>query len=352
MQHKLNFSPYRKESLSGLKTTRMILEDEVKYINSRIEREEYSITIKRDDYNRLLHIKAEIEYLTRLIRFRYIWRPRDWWRSIKSIGPRIQRAIDDWQERRENKRLSRMSHEQQLAYYRGEVQKVERKLLSLVPDLQDDDCSYAPCEPIGDFVPKGSLDNVKNLLFRRQWILNKMLHLNPEEVSRIEKVNDQLQSLSEELVRNFIAIYRQEMEHPKTDYDIEFAAALTCSADELDNILLVTDADYYGSDIKKMLRLELLMNQEEGLEKLLSFQKFSGGDYSPDMTDEELRVINRCFLDDDWKDGNWHSVQEVAHIRFSHALHHLYDHMNLPMIDIMHLSSFRTEIIKTIQKWN
>ena len=67
------------------------------------------------------------------------------------------------------------------------------------------------------------------------------------------------------------------------------------------------------------------------------------------MTDKELDVINQLDDEiDDWKEGRWSRIPEFAHIKVCYAMHHMFDHQDLPIVDILHICNFRTEIVRNL----
>ena len=63
------------------------------------------------------------------------------------------------------------------------------------------------------------------------------------------------------------------------------------------------------------------------------------------MTDKELDVINQLDEEiDDWKEGRWSRIPAFAHIKVCYAIHHMFDHQNLSIVDILHLCEYRIDL--------
>ena len=46
---------------------------------------------------------------------------------------------------------------------------------------------------------------------------------------------------------------------------------------------------------------------------------------------------------DDWKEY-WNCIAALHDIKFCYALHHMFDHQNLPLVDILHKTSYCIDI--------
>lgn len=351
MEKEFDFTAYRHCTLVSLKHFRYLIllrMDDIKGHVRKFEDKDgtWTIMIGNEDFDDMVRLEAELKYLNKWIRIRTIWRPRDWWNGLQMVIPEIQKRLEMWRENRENRRISKMSEEQKKDYYRAEVRKVEKKLSILVPEYNSD-CSWEPVRYgmyIGDYVRKADVDKVKSLLVRRQWMLDKLFRATPEEVKRLENLNEQLQSQSQELVSEMTNRCRQILTSQNLAWEQSLHGAINCDLDVRETMVSVNGDEYYGSDFAKMLELQLQLQIDNGLGEIFQCSKSIDENDRVNVSNEELKIIDPIFLDDDWKDGNWRSVDAVSHIRFSHALHHLYDHMGMPMIDILHLNAFYSKI--------
>ena len=71
------------------------------------------------------------------------------------------------------------------------------------------------------------------------------------------------------------------------------------------------------------------------------------------MTDKELEVINQLDDEtDDWKEGRWSRIPKIAHIKVCYAMHHMFDHQDLPIVDILHLCEYRLELERRLCHYN
>lgn len=76
------------------------------------------------------------------------------------------------------------------------------------------------------------------------------------------------------------------------------------------------------------------------------FLKYLEETDKPSMTDEELGLSMKDMYEYDWKEGHWRRIPEIEHIKVCHTIHHMFDHQDLPIVDILHICNFRTEIFK------
>lgn len=274
----------------------------------------------------MIRFQAEFNDISKWIRLR-----TDWLKAINGAMSDIQCRLEMRKEGRVSRRVSKLSEDQKKEYYCAEVRKIEKKLAVLVPEGYTD-CSWS------------KRDKVKELLARRRCLLNDLFRATPDEVKRLEELNQQLQTQSLGLVSEMTKCYRQMLSSPQQAWEYEIAGSISCDLNVSDTMVVVEGDDYYCSDFAKMIEIQLQLNDECGLGEVFHCLKQLGENDRPDMTDEELEIVDPVVLNDDWKEGYWCRTEAVSHIRFSHALHHLDDHMRLPMIDILHLNAFCSRI--------
>lgn len=74
-----------------------------------------------------------------------------------------------------------------------------------------------------------------------------------------------------------------------------------------------------------------------------------GGELCTSYDPDHLKIDNLDLFqdDDDWTEY-WIRVPAFRDIKFCHSLHHMSGHQNLPLVDILHKTSFSIDIKHTI----
>ena len=102
-------------------------------------------------------------------------------------------------------------------------------------------------------------------------------------------------------------------------------------------------ADYYGSDFDKILEIEYELLSDNGLEPVASLRIYPSENLSCDPDHLKIDNLDLFQDDDDWTEY-WSKVDALREIHFCHSLHHMSDHQNLPLVDILHKTSFSIDI--------
>ena len=61
-----------------------------------------------------------------------------------------------------------------------------------------------------------------------------------------------------------------------------------------------------------------------------------------------MAVLKNIFANDLQEEGIWRRIPEIEHIKVCHTIHHMFDHQDLPIVDILHICNFRTEIVHKV----
>ena len=155
--------------------------------------------------------------------------------------------------------------------------------------------------------------------------------------------------LARQHVRNMqlqlTALYKADVEYSRgKDLDEMYEA-------ELFAYPLLTEtfdgADYYGSDFDKILEIEYELLSDNGLEPVASLRIYPSENTSYDPDHLKIDNLDLFQDDDDWTEY-WTRVPALHNIRFCHSLHHMSDHQNLPLVDILHKTSFSIDIKHTL----
>ena len=106
-------------------------------------------------------------------------------------------------------------------------------------------------------------------------------------------------------------------------------------------------ADYYGSDFDKIIEIEYELLSDDSLEPVASLRIYPSENLSCDPEHLKIDCIEMYQDDDDWTEY-WTRVPAFRDIKFCHSLHHMSDHQGLPLVDILHKTSFSIDIKHTI----
>jgi hypothetical protein len=179
------------------------------------------------------------------------------------------------------------------------------------------------------------------LLSERSHILDQMFRATPAEVARLNDINESLRQHVRNMQQQLTALYKADVNYSRgKDMDEVYEA-------ELFAYPLLTEtfegADFYGSDFDKILEIEYELLSDNSLEPVASLRIYPSENTSRDP--EHLKIDNLDLFqdDDDWTEY-WTRVPAFRDIKFCHSLHHMSDHQSLPLVDILHKTSFSVDI--------
>ncbi len=350
--NKYNFNAYRKETLHSLRVAKHWIEKEIQRVSEKYdiqwkesESQSWSITIPRDEYDEWVKWHAEVQYLNRLIRFRRIWDPRGWWKKIPDWVDMRCFYMRLWYRKRQEQRVEKMPKDKQWQWRKKQVCRIEKQIIHIV-GKDDSDCTFGTALEIED-LSKRKRAKLYALLLKRNYLLDQLFLATPTEVARLEEINQQLRKLTKQLEDKISTLYRRDLSYGyEQDWSDEYEGYLVwqsdCNAYEGDDI--------YGSDIQRMLSIQQeIYNDSDFLGACVHILKYPEPTDHLSMTDKELDVINQLDDEiDDWKVGRWSRIPEFAHIKVCYAMHHMFDHQDLPIVDILHICNFRTKIVRNL----
>ena len=345
---KYNFNAYRKESLRSLRSTKHWIEKEIQRVTELYdihwredENHSWSITIPCDEYDDWVKWHAEIQYLNRLIRFRRIWDPCGWWKKIIDWTEIRWYHIGMWFDKRRELRVEKMPKGKQWEWRKNQLQHIEKRIIQIA-GKDDSDCTLGTVLEIED-LSKYKREKLEALFMKRNNLLDLMFLATPIEVARLEEINQYLRDLTKQLEDKISTLYRRDLSYGyEQDWSDEYEGYLVwqsdCKAYEGDDI--------YGSNITRMLSIQKgIYNDRDCLGACVHIFKRPKPLDNPSMTDKELDIINKLDDEiDDWKEGRWSRIPEFAHIKVCYAMHHMFDHQNLSIVDILHLCEYRLEL--------
>ncbi len=345
---KYNFNAYRKETLHSLQVARHWIEKEIQRVSDTYdihwkkgENQSWSISIPCDVYDDWVKWHAEIQYLNRLIRFRRIWNPQGWW---KKIADRIDQRcynMSRWFDRRQELRVEKMPEDKQWEWRKKQVQRIEKQIIQIT-GRDDSNCTLASALEIED-LRRSKREKLQDLFLKRNSLLDQMFLATPTEVARLEAINQRLRELTKQLEDKISTLYRRDLSYGyEQDWSDEYEGYLVWQSD----CKAYEGNDIYGSDIQRMLSIQQgIYNDRDCLGACVHIFKCPNPTDNPSMSDKKLEVINKLDDEiDDWKVGRWSRILEFAHIKVCHAMHHMFDHQNLPIVDILHLCEYRIDL--------
>ena len=345
---KYNFNAYRKETLHSLQTTKRWIEREIQRVSDTYdihweqgENQSWSITIPRDEYDEWVKWHAEVQYLNRLIRFRRIWDPRGWWKKIPDWVDMRCFYMRLWYRKRQEQRVEKMPKDKQWQWRKKQVCRIEKQIIQII-GKDDSDCTFVTALEIED-VSKRKRAKIFALLLKRNYLIDQMFLATPTEVSRLEDINQRLRELTKQLEDKILTLYRRDLSYGyEQDWSDEYEGYLVWQSD----CKGYDGDDIYGSDIQRMLSIQQgIYNDRDCLGACVHIFKFPKPTDHLSMTNKELDIINKLDEEiDDWKEGSWCRIPEIAHIKTCHAMHHMFDHQNLSIVDILHLCEYHIEI--------
>lgn len=351
-----NFSAYRKESYNHLQFLLDRVRENAQHLCEEsvtsgedakgcpfvtFQSEEVIADIQRND--------SEIKYLECLIRIRRFWRPRDWYNAICKEFDYLQERLSDHRDIRQRKRIEAMTPKNRTRYYRKRVQSLEKKIIAIyatyAPEITSD-CTFVTAHAL--ITPEALRHQLEPLLSERSYILDQMFRATPAEVARLNDINESLRQHVRNMQQQLTAFYKADVDYSRgKDLDEMYEAELFA-----DPLLTETfdGADYYGSDFDTILEIEYVLLSDNGLEPVASLRIYPSENLSCDPDHIKIDNLDLFQDDDDWTEY-WSKVDALRDIRFCHSLHHMSDHQNLPLVDILHKTSFSIDIKHEIG-WN
>ena len=216
---KYNFNAYRKESLRSLQSTKHCIEKEIQRVTETYdihwkedEKNSWSITIPCEEYDDWVKWHAEVQYLTRLIRFRRIWDPRGWWKKIADWID-LRYYISRWFNRCQERRVEKMPGHEQWEWSKKQIQRIEKQIIQIV-GKDDSDCTLAYDTIFClDELTKRKQKKLMDLFTQRNYLLDQMFLATPTEVARLEEVNQRLRGLTKQLEDKISTLYRRDLSY-------------------------------------------------------------------------------------------------------------------------------------------
>lgn len=225
---------------------------------------------------------------------------------------------------------------------RTQVQKVEEKILAITGDNVEYNMEWTRSQR--------KCEQVERLIWKRKHLLDKMFVATPEEVVRMEQVNNRLYDLTQKMYSRTESLYRKVMTttyDPESDDDVEVEGTLKFSANGHSSLLPMANDDYYGSNFYAMFFIInwLYTCDVLDLEEIEQCRCYlSPSDYLPEMNSKELGLTDDLNDGTTWYESVQPAADKLSHLCICHAIHDLSDHKPYSIPDILRMNDFWVEV--------
>lgn len=234
-------------------------------------------------------------------------------------------------------------------HLREQVQKIEEKILAITGRNVDFNMEWTRSQR--------KCEQVEKLIWKRKYLLDEMFVATPEEVVRMEHVNNRLYDLTQKMYVRTEAVYRKMAAatyDPEFDDDVEIEGSLRFSPNGHSSVLPMANDDYYGSEFYEMFCIIDWLYTCEHL-KLEEVEHCwclrSPADYRPEMTCEELRIKDDLNDGTTWYEAVQPAAEKLSHLCICHAVHDLSCHKPYSIPDILRMNDFCVEVKVSHQHW-
>ena len=234
-------------------------------------------------------------------------------------------------------------------HLREQVQKIEEKILAITSKNVEFNMEWTRLQC--------KYEQVEKLIWKRKHLLDKMFVATPEEVVRMEQVNNRLYDLTQKMYARTEALYRKMATttyDPEFDDDVEIEGSLRFSPNGHSSVLPMANDDYYGSEFYEMFCVIDWLYTCEHL-KLEEVEDCwvlrSPADYRPEMTREELGIKDDLNDDTTWYESVQPAAEKLSHLCICHAIHDLSCHKPYSIPDILRMNDFCVEVKVKHQHW-
>lgn len=184
-------------------------------------------------------------------------------------------------------------------------------------------------------------EEMHRLIVSRHQILNKMFRATPEEMKRLEFVNGLLYRKTRLMYDRTADLYRTILAHGRKaelDDDYEVEGTMRCCIEDDNDVLVLPDDNYYGSDFAYMMQLAYYHDLHEHGEYVENCHTHFEKEHTPDMTNEQLGLED--ILDDgvSWAEGIF-SLKDFSNICICHAAKQLVIDFSFSVPDLLRVNN-------------
>ena len=225
---------------------------------------------------------------------------------------------------------------------REQVQKIEEKILAITGKFVEFNMEWTRSQR--------KCEQVERLIWKRKHLLDRMFVATPEEVVRMEQVNNRMYDLTQKMYARTEALYRKMATatyDPEFDDDVEVEGSLRFSLNGHSSVLPMANDDYYGSEFYEMFCIiDWLYTCEhlnlEEVEHCCCLR--TPADYRPEMTREELGIKDDLNDGETWYESVQPAAEKLSHLCICHAIHDLSCHKPYSIPDILRMNDFWIEV--------
>ena len=226
---------------------------------------------------------------------------------------------------------------------RERLQKIEKRLHDIIGyGTELHDLRYAS---------RKKREQITGLLSQRKRLLNRMFLATPEEVARMEQLNNLLLDQTKKLYARTEELYRKMTTttyNPDFDDDVEVEGTLRFVMDGPDSLFPMSNDDYYGSKFAKTLEIISslcyynIIFCNENIE--LVHCSCHPSEYRPDMSSEELGTVDKLNDGQTWFNPCKLIGEKFWHICICHAVYDLSTNQPYSIPDILRMNDFWSEV--------
>ena len=225
-------------------------------------------------------------------------------------------------------------------HLRAQVQKIEERILAITGKNVEFNMEWTRSQR--------KCEQVERLIWKRKHLLDKMFVATPEEVVRMEQVNNRLFDLTQKMYARTEALYRKmatSTYDPEFDDAVEVEGALKYAANDQNSVLPMSNDEYYGSNFYAMLSVIDWLFTCDVLEEIERCSCYLTPSYSrPNINGEELGLIDNLNDGTTWYESVQPAADRLSHLCICHAIHDLSNHKPYSIPDILRMNDLWVEV--------
>lgn len=228
------------------------------------------------------------------------------------------------------------------SHLRTQVQEVEAKIIAVTGRNIEHNMAWTRSQR--------KCVQVKKLIWQRKQLLDRMFVATPDEVKRMEQVNNRLFDLTQKMYARTEALYRKMATatyDPEFDDDVDVEGTLKFSVNGHSSVLPMANDDYYGSNFYEMFAVIdcLYTCNHLKLEEIEQCRCYlSPADYRPEMSRRELTLNDNLNDETTWYESVQPAAEKLSHLCICHAIHDLSCHKPYSIPDILRMNDFWVEV--------
>lgn len=197
-------------------------------------------------------------------------------------------------------------------------------------------------------------EGLSELIHNRYVILNKMFRATPDEMKRLEYVNNCLYQKTKLMYSRTAELYRTILRHGRMvefDDDYEVEGTLQCCIEDEDDVLVFPDDEFYGSDFKYMMQVVYSRTWDEYDNSRHVIERCNThlqDIHKPEMSDKQLGFDDILNDSVSWTNGVFQS-EKFDNICICHATKQLVIDNSFSIPDLLRINNVWVEATITCQ---